>query len=301
MDYPNLEQDFQSIPETIIQSMAGRLTSGLEKCGLYYRLFTRTKTAASTRAKLHAKQYPEEKKMQDLFGIRIAVYFQDDQALCRRIIEDRFSIVSITEDRPDADTFSPTRLNLICKLPMQCRQQLPPVIYESYPIDATVEIQLRTVFSEGWHEVEHDLRYKSKPDWAGSTDLSRALNGIFATLITCDWSMLNIFDELCYRKYREKDWTAMLKNKLRIHVEEQSLSAPLCKLLDHRSDLAAELYQIDRFSLLDFLSDGRFPGLEKTLDNIVYLTNALFMHNPEITSMTPPILLEQIDSCARKR
>lgn len=66
--------------------------------------------------------------MQDLFGIRIAVYFQDDQALCRRIIEDRFPWSPLREDRPDADTFSPTRLNFICKLPNDCRQELPGVI-----------------------------------------------------------------------------------------------------------------------------------------------------------------------------
>lgn len=38
-----------------------------------------------------------------------------------------------------------------------------------------------------------------------------------------------------------------------------------------------------------------------TLDNLVFLTNALFMHNPEITAMTPPELLASIDDCARKR
>ena len=37
---------------------------------------------------------------------------------------------------------------------MNCRQELPGVIHEQYPIDTTVEIQLRTVFSEGWHEVD---------------------------------------------------------------------------------------------------------------------------------------------------
>ena len=121
MDYPNLERDFALIPESILRSMAGRLTSGLEKCGLYYRLFTRTKTAASTRSKLLAKGYKDGKKMQDLFGIRIVAYFQDDQAICRRIIEDRFSVVSVTEDRPDPNTFSPTRLNLICKLDIRKR------------------------------------------------------------------------------------------------------------------------------------------------------------------------------------
>lgn len=301
MDYPNLERDFAQIPDSVIQSMAGRLTDVLEKCGLYYRLFTRTKTAASTRSKLKAKNYTDGKRMQDLFGIRIASYFQDDQAICRRIVEDQFSVVSVTEDRPDPNTFSPTRLNLICKLPMACRQVMPGGIFEDYPIDSTVEIQLRTVFSEGWHEVEHDLRYKAKSDWNGSADLSRALNGIFATLITCDWSMLNIFDELSYRKYREKDWTAMLKNKLRIHVEEPPLSPELCELFNQHPELAAELYQLDRSSLLNFISDGRFPGMEKTLDNLVFLMNALYMHNRTITAITPDRLLEDVEACARKR
>lgn len=301
MEYPNMEQDFAQIPETILRSIAGRLISGLEKCGLYYRLFTRTKTAASTRSKLLAKRYQEGKKLQDLFGIRIVAYFQDDQAICRRIIEDRFSVVSVTEDRPDPNTFSPTRLNLICKLPLACRQIMPSVIYDSYPIDNTVEIQLRTVFSEGWHEVEHDLRYKAKSDWNGSADLSRALNGIFATLITCDWSMLTIFDELSARKYREKDWTAMLKNKLRIHVTEAPLSPALCDLLGSHPELAAELYQIDRSSLLGFLSDGRFHNIEKSLDNLVFLMNELFMHNSSIAAMTPPALRADVQACARKR
>lgn len=301
MNYPNMEQDFAQIPADILDSVAGTLTAGLNKAGIYHRLFTRTKTAASTRSKLKAKNYPEGKRMQDLFGIRIAVYFQDDQALCRRIIEDRFSVVSITEDRHDANTFSPTRLNLICKLPMAQRQLLPSVIYDEYPIDTTVEIQLRTVFSEGWHEVEHDLRYKAKADWEGSEDLSRALNGIFATLTTCDWSMLNLFDKLMYRKYREKDWDAMLKNKFRIHVEEEPLSDALSTLLTERSDIAAELYQIDRSGLLDFLTDGRFEATPLTLNNLVYITNSLFMFYPEITALTPPELLQRVEDCARKR
>lgn len=301
MTYPNMEQDFARIPEEILETTAQTLTESLEKAGIYYRLFQRTKSAASTRAKLEVKQYRDGKRMQDLFGIRIAVYFQDDQALCRRIIEDRFSVVSVTEDRHDANTFSPTRLNFICKLPMHLRQLLPSEIYDAYPIDATVEIQLRTVFSEGWHEVEHDLRYKAKSDWEGSGDLSRALNGIFATLITCDWSMLNIFDKLTDRKYREKDWEAMLKNKLRIHVEEEPLSQELVTLLNERGDIAAELYQIDRSSLLDFLTDSRFETPRLTLTNLVYITNALLMHHPDITRMTLPELLQSVEDCARKR
>ena len=301
MLYPNMEQDFALIPDSILESISERLEAGLEKCGLYYRLFSRTKTAASTRSKLRAKQYQEGRRMQDLFGVRITAYFQDDQAILRRIIEDRFSVVSVTEDRPDPGTFSPTRLNFICKLPMDCRQAMPGEIFDNYPIDSTVEIQLRTVFSEGWHEVEHDLRYKAKADWKGSDDLSRALNGIFATLITCDWSMLNIFSELAERKYREKDWTAMLKNKLRVHVEEAPLSSEICALLDEHPELAAELYQIERFGLLDFLSDGRYPAIEMTLDNLVFLMNELYIHNSCIEALTPQQFRDDVEACARKR
>lgn len=302
MEYPNMERDFASIPKEILEQVEELLQEGLEKCGIYYRIFARTKSAASTRSKIRAKGYPENgKKMQDLFGIRIAVYFQDDQDLCRRIIEDRFSVVSVTQDKPDPNTFSPTRLNFTCKLPFACRQMLPDAITDHYPIDNTVEIQLRTVFSEGWHEVEHSLRYKAKQDWEGSADLSRALNGIFATLITCDWSILNIFDELSHRKYREKDWDAMLKNKFRIHVLEEPLSRELSELLSTRSTLAYELYQIERSALLDFLSDNRFVGMPLTLDNLVFLTNELFMHHEDIRALADPKLLRDIEDCARKR
>ena len=45
-------------------------------------------------------------------------------------------------------------------------------------IEPTFKIQIRTVFSEGWHEVEHDLRYKCKDDWEGCELYSHTLNGI---------------------------------------------------------------------------------------------------------------------------
>ena len=110
------------------------------------------------------------------------------------------------------------------------------------------------------------------------------------------------------RKVSEQDAIRLLyASRLYAALEDEQTklwqySTPmLCTLLNQQPNLAAELYQIDRFSLLNFLSDGRFPGFLMTLDNLVFLTNALFMHNPEITAMTPPELLASIDDCARKR
>lgn len=32
-------------------------------------------------------------------------------------------------------------------------------------IDDTFEIQIKTMFFEGWHEIEHDMRYKGEELW----------------------------------------------------------------------------------------------------------------------------------------
>ena len=93
----------------------------------------------------------------------------------------------------------------------------------------------------------------------------------------------------------------MLKNKLRIHVGEAPLSPVLCELFSRHSELASELYQIDRLSLLDFLSDDRFPGMEISLDHIVFVINELYMHNSQISALTPESLQAHIKRCARKR
>ena len=65
------------------------------------------------------------------------------------------------------------------------------------PIDATFEVQLRTISFEGWHEIEHDMRYKSPyGDDFWREDLSRTLNSVLANLELCDWTTLNVFEKL---------------------------------------------------------------------------------------------------------
>lgn len=69
-------------------------------------------------------------------------------------------------------------------------------------IDETYEIQIRTILSEGWHEVEHDLRYKCKEEWNNFQEESRLLNGIYATLESSEWAMLTLFEKLSYSQYK---------------------------------------------------------------------------------------------------
>ncbi len=114
------------------------------------------------------------------------------------------------------------------------------------PLDITFEVQLRSVLSEGWHEVEHDLRYKNKDHWQDHDDLSRALNGVVATLQTSEWCMGKIFDELSYRHYKNKNWAGMVSSLLKIRMKG-SISKELIKALNDDSNIAKQILKVDRF------------------------------------------------------
>lgn len=294
----DLDKLLAQIPRIVIHELLDKLQENLDKCGLYYRTFSRIKSPTSTKEKLILKGYSDKKRMQDLLGIRIALYFKDDIPICRKIIENTFTVDHVTQDEEKIDTFSPTRLNYVCKIPSEIVNYIPSSLFEEFPIDNTFEIQIRTIFSEGWHEIEHDLRYKSKSDWEGNNDLSRALNGIFATLETCDWSIINVFEELSYRKYKQKDWAAMLKNKLRIHLLDDKVDERIIFLLSKDLTLAKEFLRVDRFQLLIVLSDRRIINFPKTLNNVIFAINEIFIKNPELHVLAPKKLCEQINLVA---
>ena len=58
------------VPAIVEQDLKRIISDRLEQCGLYYRVFSRTKTAASMAHKFELKDYGEDnKKLQDLIGV----------------------------------------------------------------------------------------------------------------------------------------------------------------------------------------------------------------------------------------
>ena len=180
------------LPSRPMNDLISGLEMYLQKAGLYFRIFGRINSSASIAEKIKRKGYCKSgNHMQDLIGIRIALYFSDDVSLCQKIIEKYYTVDNISKTDIEPDKFSPERLNLVCHMPDDVADQFDSFLWDEYPIDRTFEIQIRTIFSEGWHEVEHDIRYKSLADWKEHPELSRNLNGVFATLETCDWAILS--------------------------------------------------------------------------------------------------------------
>ena len=158
-------------------------------------------------------------------------------------------------------------------------------------IDRTFEIQIRTIFSEGWHEIEHDFRYKCIEDWKDNNDLSRTLNGIFATLENCDWTIASLLTQVAYRHYKAGEWIPMLKNTFRIRIIDCDDMEEILKYFDKNKEVAKSFYRLDREDFLIWISDLTMP-IPLKLKNLVMLANIYAIHDERILALTPDIIKE---------
>jgi putative GTP pyrophosphokinase len=146
------------------------------------------------------------------------------------------------------------------------------------------------VFSEGWHEVEHDFRYKCQDDWVNHTSLSRTFNGMLAALETHEWGMIKIFEELGYSFYKTNNFGGMMRMRLRIRTEDYKLSDDLETILASEPGFLKNFFKLERQILIEFLLDERVK-LPFQLDNLVFLINHIFFQNENISASIPEHIL----------
>lgn len=292
-----MQSKFRHIAEDIRRQL-DELLAGV---GILCRVFARGKDDKSIVQKM--RREPEKyqiggKLIQDAIGVRVALYFVDDIPIVQEILQSKYfmDLSSSTIDKPDRDQFSVTRYNLVFKLPEDLADSLRRIA-ENTPLDATFEVQIRSILSEGWHEVEHDLRYKAQDNWKHHDDLSRTLNGVVATLETLEWSMGRVFDELAYRHYKDKNWSGMLPNLLRMRIKG-SISQELIEVLNAHPPVAKHLLRIDRAKLIKSLSGCR-PRIPVTMENLVYFWNVMGPRDESLLSLTPTIIAEAAESVGK--
>ena len=103
-------------------------------------------------------------------------------------------------------------------------------------IDDTFEIQIKTMFFEGWHEIEHDMRYKGEELWKNYKGFSRYFNSILATLELCDKSMVTLFEDLGHSLYKSGRWSDMIKSHFRLKLGEGQLYPEVVVQIQIRHD-----------------------------------------------------------------
>ena len=281
----------------LCENLRNALRELLTSCGMYFRIFCRVKSAASIAKKIKQGHYgtvENPKKIQDLIGLRIILYYYDDLSICRNIMENTFQIVGKwSRSRYSVDEFRATKINGVFRFPDEYFGLRRKSVWR-LPIDTTFEIQFRTVFFEGWHEIEHDMRYKSHLSddefWEDSVELSRILNCILANLELSDWSLVQLFDQLSYNHYKNRNWELMLKSKFRIKMDDNSsLDERILAVFDRDKTIAKEFFKAPRQTLMTELLKLDHPRPDYNL--IVKLLNKRVVHNPEIAeicdSLTP--------------
>ena len=313
--------------EAVRHNIEERLKSYLDRAGMYYRIFSRAKEEESIKRKLKSKgeQYRREgKKMQDLIGVRVVFYFQDDvvffhnklktiegydpqnESNSTKELNDLSTVISTMEEDaaqtkkklqkllPFHDkVFMPERLNIVMEMD-EYEKSLVKMELEAYHeydaslVDYTFEIQLRTVLSEGWHEVEHDLRYKTQnePWWNFCGEESRILNGIFASLETSEGTLSRMIDEITYKNYQHHSWDAMIRFHFRRRTSGSKLSSILCDLLEKDERQAKALLNIEREELVGWLWEIG-PAVSITTDFLLFLVNRKSFHRDDIIQLEP--------------
>lgn len=280
--------------EGVMKEITASISSKLSDVGIMFRLFSRAKSQESLKKKLDSDpDYGNGKKLQDLIGVRVVLYFNDDIDTVREIIsssfDERSKDVSIDENRNDE--FKATRYNIVYSLDQNYTDSLN-LKDESARIDNTFELQIRTIFSEGWHEVEHDLRYKCKSDWQGFDNESRRLNGVYATLETSEWTMIKIFDELAYSHYKNREWSAMFRQKFRLRFIDETLDENLLAIFEDK-ELVKRFFRLDRSKLIKDMSRKGFYYPMK-LQNLIYFANIHKIKDERVTALIPAMMLEEM-------
>jgi len=287
----NLFSNYDKVDENM-RSVTSTIVTALNKSGLMFRIFSRVKGQQSVYEKISQKEQKYARigrGMQDLIGIRIVLYFEEDIDICIRLLGELFVIDSCEHDEPDSETFKPIRINYVYRVPDELFDY-SKCVKHNYLLDNTFEVQIRTVLSEGWHEVEHDIKYKNKPDWEDETEMARDLNAILAVLEMCDNNIVGICDNLAYNKYKKQDFSAMLRCRYRMRFLHGSLSQSINDVLLKNSDKISK--KIFRFSKARLVQLFLKTGAELTLDNAIRLINLDSVHDEEIERLTNEQMIE---------
>lgn len=287
------EQEIEEI-NNVKMSLLNTLITKLNNAGIYFNSTSRIKSESSLLHKLETGKYSMQdggRKIQDIIGIRINLFYLEDMDICEKILEETFLLDNWSKTKNEENKFEAQKCNGVFRIPSKYLRNIPASVWNK-PFDQTFEVQLRTVLFEGWHEIEHEMRYKYKLGsdsketdlWTGHEDLSRVMNSIIANLELCDWSIMQIFNSIHDSQYKEKNWENAIRSKYRLRITQDPLKPELREYLDNNPDIVAQFHAVSKRELVDILLNKKYHK-ELTPDRVIYLINKEIVHNEYISRL----------------
>lgn len=297
-DYNSDEKLLQELEieeiNNVKMSLLNTLVTKLNNAGIYFNSTSRIKSESSLLHKLETGKYSMQeggRKIQDIIGIRINLFYLEDMDICEKILEETFLLDNWSKTKNEENKFEAQKCNGVFRIPSKYLRNIPASVWNK-PFDQTFEVQLRTVLFEGWHEIEHEMRYKYKLGsdsketdlWTGHEDLSRVMNSIIANLELCDWSIMQIFNSIHDSQYKEKNWENAIRSKYRLRITQDPLKPELREYLDNNPDIVAQFHTVSKRELVEILLNKKYHK-ELTPDRVIYLINKEIVHNEYISRL----------------
>ena len=287
------EQEIEEI-NNVKMSLLNTLVTKLNNAGIYFNSTSRIKSESSLLHKLETGKYSMQeggRKIQDIIGIRINLFYLEDMDICEKILEETFLLDNWSKTKNEENKFEAQKCNGVFRIPSKYLRNIPASVWNK-PFDQTFEVQLRTVLFEGWHEIEHEMRYKYKLGsdsketdlWTGHEDLSRVMNSIIANLELCDWSIMQIFNSIHDSQYKPKNWENAIRSKYRLRITQDPLKPELREYLDNNPDIVAQFHTVSKRELVEILLNKKYHK-ELTPDRVIYLINKEIVHNEYISRL----------------
>lgn len=88
----------ENYEQVLVKRLQTEIENELDRLGLLFRVFSRAKSSSSISHKIESKgegyYSVDGKKIQDLLGIRIALYFPDDIKIARQALKKMYPLIS---------------------------------------------------------------------------------------------------------------------------------------------------------------------------------------------------------------
>lgn len=194
-DYFRTLIDSILLEEVQVQSVVSRVKNRDECVGKFRRKYQES-------LEKNNSAYEIKDHITDLIGVRVICLYEPDIAKIKKILEDNFDILDVTDKIKDIEStdnqFGYKSLHLDLQLDKK-RKGLPENKQYS---DLRFEVQIRTIIQDAWGVLDHKIKYKKNIP----SDLKRRINRLAALFELADEEFNNI--KIDTEKFEEQARTA---------------------------------------------------------------------------------------------
>ena len=113
------EQEIEEI-NNVKMSLLNTLVTKLNNAGIYFNSTSRIKSESSLLHKLETGKYSMQeggRKIQDIIGIRINLFYLEDMDICEKILEETFLLDNWSKTKNEENKFEAQKCNGVFRIP----------------------------------------------------------------------------------------------------------------------------------------------------------------------------------------